>query len=86
MDFCDSCETDYEKEKCGLCNSSLCESCIVRFKIQIGNFGIDYGCFCDRCLSKLQFSKTKKGREYVNKILEEIKEELNKRIEKINKK
>ena len=85
VDYCDFCKKNFEITKCEICNSSLCDICIITFPIKIGEFRTSYGSFCNKCLTRLEFGNTKKGKDFLKKIKEEILEELNKGIEKIKK-
>ena len=84
IDFCDFCEGGLEKEKCGVCNASLCDNCRCHFDFVVGGYNyskINY--FCKKCLKKIQFTNTKKGKEFIERIEKKIVMELNKKIEKI---
>jgi len=87
IDYCDICEGNYETTKCSCCGCSLCKECALIFIIRIGEYErYHHKSFCQNCFSKIQLTKTKNGDKFLQKIEKEIITELDKRIEKINKK
>lgn len=84
VDYCDDCKGHREEAKCGCCGCSLCGNCCQNFNIRIGDYEVRADTtFCEVCIEKIQLNKTKKGIELFEKIREEVKNEVNKKIKGI---
>ena len=84
VDWCDICKGHKENEKCEVCNRSLCVNCSQNFNIRIGDYEVRVDItFCKVCIEKIQLNKTKKGIKFLEKMEEEIKKEVNKKIKGI---